>query len=246
VKLPEQVTRLGIVIGAVLAIVLSLRFLILPTSFFSARPHQAAAVEREMAKPLHYAGVARCRTCHAEQFDAKYAGFHRNIACENCHGPSAQHAADAKAAKPPKPREREFCLACHSYDASRPNGFPQVDPQKHNPRARCVLCHDPHDPVPPETPTQCSGCHGRIEHTKALSAHALLTCSECHKVDEQHMVQPRLALPTKPDDREFCGRCHAIGSTDPAASKAAVDLAAHGGTYVCWECHYAHLPEGRK
>jgi hypothetical protein len=53
VKLPEQVTRLGMVIAVLLAIVLSLRFLILPPSFFSARPHQAAKVEREMAKPLH-------------------------------------------------------------------------------------------------------------------------------------------------------------------------------------------------
>jgi hypothetical protein len=246
VKLPEQVTRLGMVIAVLLAIVLSLRFLILPPSFFSARPHQAAKVEREMAKPLHYAGVASCRTCHAQQFDAKYTGFHRNIACENCHGPSAQHAADANAAAPPKPRERKFCLACHAYDASRPDGFPQVDPQKHNPGMQCVSCHDPHHPVPPSTPTECSGCHGRIAHTKASSVHASLPCSECHKVDPQHMVQPRSALPTKPDSREFCGRCHAVGSADPAASKARVDLASHGGTYVCWECHYAHLPEGRQ
>ncbi len=60
------------------------------------------------------------------------------------------------------------------------------------------------------------------------------------------MTEPRLALPTKPDSREVCGRCHVSGATDPAASKVSVDMAAHGGTYVCWECHYAHLPEGRK
>jgi ribosomal protein S27AE len=60
------------------------------------------------------------------------------------------------------------------------------------------------------------------------------------------MIEPRSALPSKPDSREVCGRCHAAGSTDPLAAKAMVDLAKHGGTYVCWDCHYAHLPEGRK
>lgn len=245
-KLPEQVTRLGIVIAVIVAVVLLLRFLILPESLFSARPHQAAAVEREMAKPLRHAGVAVCRECHEEQFELKYGGKHRNIGCENCHGPAASHAADENAAKPRLPREREFCLACHAYDASRPNGFPQVDPLEHRPRKKCVSCHDPHDPVPPKVLTECTGCHGRIAHTKAMSTHALLPCASCHAVDERHMTEPRLALPTKPDSREVCGRCHAPGATDPAASKVTVDMAAHGGTYVCWECHYAHLPEGRK
>jgi hypothetical protein len=246
VKLPEQVTRLGVVIAAIVAVVLLLRFVILPDSAFSARPHQAATVVREMAKPVVHAGVAVCRECHEEQFELKYGGKHRNIGCENCHGPAAVHAADENAAKPPLPREREACLACHGYDSSRPNGFPQVDPLVHKPRKKCVSCHDPHDPVPPKPPTDCTGCHGRIEHTKALSSHALLPCASCHVVEEQHMTEPRLALPTKPDTREACGRCHVPGSTDPAASKVTIDMAAHGGTYVCWECHYAHLPEGRK
>jgi predicted CXXCH cytochrome family protein len=246
VKLPEQVTRLGIVIVSLLAVVLALRFLILPPEFFSAKPHQAAKVVREMAKQPHYAGVAACRKCHEEQFEAKYAGAHAGIGCENCHGPSLEHAANEKAPVPPKPREREFCLGCHAYQAARPDGFPQVDPSQHKPRKRCVSCHDPHDPVPPDPIADCTGCHGRIGHIKALSTHALLPCTECHKADEQHMVHPRQALPTKPTDREACGRCHSVETTDPAASKARVDLQQHGRSFVCWECHYAHLPEGPK
>jgi cytochrome c553 len=245
-RLPEQVTRLGFVIAAIIAVVLLLRLVVLPPSMFSAKPHQEAAVVREMAKPVRHAGVAACRECHEEQFQEKYGGAHRNINCENCHGPSAAHAADENAPKPPRPREREFCLRCHAYDASRPNGFPQVDPQQHRPGKKCLSCHEAHDPVPPKTPETCGGCHGRIERTKALSAHALVECSACHAVDERHMTEPRLALPTKPTSREVCGRCHAPDATDPAASKARVDLATHGRTYVCWECHYAHLPEGRK
>lgn len=250
-KLPEQVTRLGIVILAILAVVLSLRLLILPSllfSPFSAKPHQAAKVEREMQKPPHYAGVATCRKCHAEQYDAKYAGYHKTINCENCHGPSAAHAANEKdkALMPRRPKDREFCLACHAYDRTRPNGFPQVDPQEHNGRKQCVRCHDPHDPKPDEPVTDCGACHGRIARTKALSTHAPLACTECHTVNDQHMVHPRTALPSKPDNRESCGRCHASDTTDPAASKSRVDMATHGRAYVCWECHYAHLPEGPK
>jgi len=245
-RLPEQVTRLGIVIAVIVAAVLLLRFVILPESMFSARPHQLATMQREMAKPVSHAGVAACRECHQDEFEAKYGGKHRRIGCENCHGPSAAHATDEAAELPRKPREREDCLVCHAFDSSRPNGFPQVDPQEHKPGKRCVSCHDGHDPVPPKTPTECSGCHGRIDNTKALSAHAPLACADCHAVEEQHMLEPRSALPTKPASREVCGRCHAQDSVDPAASRARVDLASHGGTYVCWECHYAHLPEGRK
>ena len=45
------------------------------------------------------------------------------------------------------------------------------------------------------------------------------------------MIDLRQALPTKPDSREFCGRCHAAGSEDPAAAKARVDMAAHGRSF---------------
>ena len=245
-KVPEQVVRLGAVIIALLALVLTLRFVVLPASLFSARPHQAAKVEREMAKPLRHAGTASCRECHQDQVTAQSVGFHRNIGCENCHGPSALHAGGDKTATPRTDKDREFCLSCHAYNAARPNGFPQVDPAQHNAHKQCVRCHDPHDPKPPEEVKDCGGCHGRIARVKALSTHVTLACAECHKADEQHMLRPRSALPTKPDSREFCSRCHAATATGPAVSKSKVDFDSHGGKYLCWQCHYAHLPEGPK
>jgi hypothetical protein len=247
VKRPEQMQRLGIIVGLFLALVVT-RFFLLPESWISAKPHQAAKVVREMAKPVHYAGMMTCRECHKEQWDTKLGGFHRNIGCENCHGAAAAHVAnkDDKAAVPPKHRDREFCLGCHGFVASRPNGFPQVDGQKHKPGKRCVSCHDPHDPKPDEALQDCGGCHGLIARTKALSTHAQLACTECHQAPEQHMVEPRSAYPTKPQGREACARCHDKASTDPAASSSRVDFGSHGRTYVCWECHYAHLPEGIK
>lgn len=246
-KLPEQLKRLGVIVGLFLVVVV-VRFFLLPEPWISAKPHQAATVVREMGKPVHYAGMATCRECHEDEYSTKLGGRHRTIGCENCHGPAATHVAnkDDKAATPPKHRDREFCLGCHGFLASRPNGFPQVDGQEHNGRKKCVSCHDPHDPVPDETPTDCGNCHGRIARTKALSTHAALECTECHQVAEQHMTEPRSALPTRPTQRDACARCHDLNSTDAAAAKARVDFGSHGRTYVCWQCHYAHLPEGPK
>jgi hypothetical protein len=247
VKLPEQVKRLGVILALFLAVVVT-RFFLLPDTWISAKPHQAAKVVREMGKPVHYAGMATCRECHEEEYNTKLGGYHRGIGCENCHGPSAAHVAnkDDKAAMPVKHKDREFCLNCHGFVASRPNGFPQVDGEKHNARKKCVSCHDPHDPKPDEPPKECGGCHGRIAGLKALSTHAQVECRECHQVADQHMIEPRSALPTKPLTRDACARCHDTASTDPAAAKARVDFSKHGRTYVCWECHYAHLPEGPK
>jgi len=247
VKLREQLKRLGVIVGVFLIVVVT-RFFLLPETWISAKPHQAAKVVREMAKPAHYAGAATCGNCHEEQYNTKVAGHHRTINCENCHGPAAAHVAnkDDKDAVPPKHREREFCLNCHGFVPSRPNGFPQVDGDKHNARKKCVSCHDPHNPEPPETPTDCGGCHGRIARIKAVSTHSQLACTECHQVAPQHMLEPRSALPTKPEKREACARCHDTAATDPAASKARVDFSSHGRAFVCWECHYAHLPEGPK
>lgn len=241
-KIPEQVTRLGLLLILLVGVVFVLRFIVLPADLFSAKPHQAAAAKREMSKPVSYAGVTVCRQCHVEQFELKSAGYHRNVACETCHGPSTGHADDPSSVKPPAPRDRKFCPVCHGYDPSRPTGFPQINPASHNPLKPCITCHDPHDPVPPETPTECSACHGQIARTKALSSHALLPCTTCHEVQEQHKIQPRTARPTKPDSREFCGQCHASGQGPARAPK--IDLDEHGDTFLCWQCHYPHLPEG--
>lgn len=241
-KLPEQVRRLAVVTAAVLAAVLVVRFVVIPASYFSTKLHRANAVRREVARPVSFAGVVACRECHEEQVDTKSRGYHKNVACETCHGPSAKHADDPMEVKPYAPRDRKFCPVCHAYDAARPTGFPQINPTAHNPLKPCITCHSPHDPVPPEVPHECSACHAQIARTKALSSHALLECTTCHTASQQHKVAPRSALPTKPQTREFCGQCHASGATNPDAPS--VDLATHGGAYLCWQCHYPHQPEG--
>jgi hypothetical protein len=244
VRIPEQVKRLGAVLGALVAVILLLRFVVLPPSMFSAAPHQAAKVVREMGKPIHYAGMPACRECHAAIYDLKYGGHHRNIGCENCHGAAAAHASNPESGNPPLPTEREACYACHAFDPSRPNGFPQIEPAEHNPRKKCIRCHDPHDPAPPRRVEDCSGCHGAIVKTKATSSHALVECTTCHEVPDQHWTDPRSALPTKPMRREFCAQCHSADATESTAPK--VDFAAHGSSYKCWDCHYPHAPETKR
>ena len=84
----EQVRRLGLVVAILVGVVALMRFVVLPRSVFSTRLHQASTVKREVAKPVHFAGMAACRECHSDVYDTKAAGYHRNLGCEVCHGPA--------------------------------------------------------------------------------------------------------------------------------------------------------------
>lgn len=239
----EQVKRLGVVLAIFVAVVLLVRFVVIPQTYFSPRLHKASTVQREAAHPARFAGMAACRECHSDVYETKSASYHKGLACETCHGPSAGHAADPMSSKPYAPRDRTFCPVCHAYDRSRPTGFPQIIPAEHNEGLACIACHNPHDPVPPMVPQECSACHAQIARTKAVSRHAGLECTTCHQVSEQHKVSPRSAPPTKPQTREFCGQCHSSEAGSESAAPR-VDMTAHGSHYLCWQCHYPHLPEG--
>jgi cytochrome c553 len=239
-KLPDAVLRLAVVVillvGAVVA-ALSL----LPPALKSPTLQRAAAVQRESSREVKYAGAGACADCHEEEYTQKKGGFHRNLSCETCHGPAKNHTENPVDFKPPAPRDRQFCPTCHAYNASRPRGFPQINPVTHNPLKPCYTCHQPHDPKPPTVPGECQACHGEIERTKAVSPHALLECTTCHVTPDEHKVNPRGIRPTKPAAREFCGHCHGADSTVEGPPK--VELATHGEKYLCWQCHYPHMPE---
>ena len=242
-RIPEQVRRLTVVLVVIIGGVLVARFLLIPRSLVSEELHRSSTIERELAKPVSFAGSTLCQGCHEDVAGRVRKGFHKNLSCESCHGPAVKHAENPGEVKPFAPRDRKFCPLCHGYDPSRPTGFPQINPTAHNPVKPCITCHNPHDPVPPKTIEACAACHPQIQRTTAVSSHALLKCTTCHVVPAQHKKTPRSALPSKPESREFCGTCHAKGATERDAPK--VDLSAHGGTFLCWQCHYPHLPEGR-
>lgn len=246
-RIPEQIHRLAIVLAILVGATLLVRFVIIPRSLVSTELHWSETAQRELAKPVRFAGASACQDCHEDVATKKAKGFHKNVSCESCHGPAIKHAEDPGAVKPPAPRDRKFCPVCHAYDPSRPTGFPQINPTAHNPLKACISCHKPHDPVPPTVPRECSACHAQIERTKAVSSHALISCTTCHKAPDRHKSAPRAALPSKPETREFCGTCHGAATAAKNAPKEApkVDVSTHGGRNLCWECHYPHLPEGR-
>lgn len=245
--IPEQATRLGAVLTLLVVGVFVARA-VFPSAFVPAAVHQRATAEREAARPVKYAGAVACKECHEDESKEKLTGNHRDLSCETCHGPSQAHVTEAMAQpvelKPYAPRERDFCPRCHAYDRSRPTGFAQINPTTHYPQKPCYTCHKPHAPATKEAPQGCSACHAEIARTLAVSSHVLLECKTCHTVPDEHLTQPKKARPTKPETREFCGKCHARGSENKEAPK--IDLLAHEEKYPCWQCHYPHLPEGRK
>lgn len=253
-KIPSQIIQLGIVFIAVGVGVFLLRQKFVPDTFGDLGHYRAAAVALNADLDTHYAGWQECAICHPDKVETKNSSFHRNVSCESCHGPAVDHATNPMNVRPELPSGREFCLACHSYLTSRPTGFPQIIEERHNPVRPCTGCHNPHDPTPPATIQECSACHNSIARIKAVSPHAPLECETCHEVPAQHKVQPRANLPKKPFERAFCGTCHArdaqppevIGDVDLSVYDIPrIDLSTHGGTLVCWQCHYQHSPEAR-
>jgi hypothetical protein len=241
-KLPEQAVRVIIVFVVLAAGMFVVRQFIMPPEMKETTLIQTATMEREANKEIKYAGAEICRQCHEKEHDSKKSGYHRDLSCESCHGAAQKHVDGPTEVKPTSPTKRDYCAYCHTYNSSRPTGFPQINPDTHNPRKPCITCHNPHNPKPPQTPRSCAACHAQIERTKAGSYHALLECTVCHTTPEQHKTSPRAVTPTKPDKREFCGKCHAEGSG--AKGVPTVDMATHGEKYVCWQCHYPHMLGG--
>jgi hypothetical protein len=240
--MPQQVTRLGIAFAVLAIVFMAVRQRLVPDTFGEAGHYRAAAVDSIAAYPLQYAGHEECTLCHRPIAEKRSASNHSGVSCEVCHGPAAEHVRAPGSVKPPAPRERGFCPLCHGYDASRPSGFPQIDPVAHNPTVPCMSCHDPHAPEPPVVPGACRACHGRIASQKAVSHHAVLPCLTCHEAPDEHKVTPRLMRPGKPSSRDFCGGCHAEGAESPTYIPR-IDMSSHGEGYLCWQCHYPHHPE---
>ena len=242
-KIPEQLKRLSVLAIVAIVLFVPVRNLLVPADFGEYGHYRASALEEAAAQELHYAGHEICNDCHDDIVDTKYSGYHRTVACETCHGPAAAHIDDSDV-ELAAPRERGFCPMCHEYLASRPTGFPQIVAASHNPLRPCISCHNPHDPVPPETPKECTACHAAIARSKAVSHHVYVDCVHCHETPEEHKINPRQFLPTKPTDREFCGECHSKDAVTEQEIRR-VDLSTHGERYTCWQCHYPHLPEAR-
>jgi hypothetical protein len=241
-RLPEQIRHLIIPAAAIVVIFLVVRHFLVPASFGDWGHYRALSVIENAEIPVKYAGADSCTECHGEIAIAKQDGYHRTIACETCHGAAFGHTQEPDKQKPQIPTARSHCLLCHEYQPSRPTGFPQVVSESHNPLKQCIACHRPHDPKPPQEPKSCDACHATIQRTIGVSVHGGLDCTTCHEVPNNHRLYPRANMAKKPQSRETCGKCH--GGKDSKESKdiPKVDMVNHGGKYLCWECHYPHMP----
>ncbi len=242
--MPQQVVRLGVLFGLLVAALLAARHFLVPKTFGQLGHYRAAAADAVAATNVKYGGRELCATCHTDIAAKNQEGHHRTLSCEVCHGAAAAHADSPTDKKPAIPRQRKFCVLCHAYDPARPTGFPQIDPATHNTAQTCLTCHNPHAPEPPRPPDSCGACHGMIARTHGVSSHAGIACMTCHETPKEHRIQPHLTRPSKPARREFCGQCHA---PDAKSSKdiPRVDLASHYERQVCWQCHYPHFPEAK-
>lgn len=246
--MPQQLKRLVLVFALIITGFLTARHFLVPPTFGTLGHYRAAAIDSVASHPIHYAGARACVECHDDVVAEKAGSRHATVACEVCHGPAAKHAEDPDSGVPPAPRDRSKCPLCHGYNPSRPTGFPQIDPQTHNPGTPCFTCHKPHQPVTPHVPEQCSACHGQVARTKAVSPHAPLACTRCHETPDEHKVNPRLVLAGKPHDRELCGQCHSKDAEQPPETTKPIpriSLGSHGSSQGCWQCHYPHNPEAK-
>ncbi len=243
-RIPEQIRRLGILVILLGILFLVIRPLLIPPDFGQYGHFRGSAVDDIIDQKIKFAGREACNECHDDISLAKSEGFHKNLSCEICHGPAADHVEAPDEVLPPAPRERGYCPICHEYNPSRPTGFPQIRSASHNPSDPCISCHDPHVPEPPDTPKECSACHAEIDNSKSLSYHADIACTFCHETPELHKLKPREHIAGKPITRELCGKCHAQDANSDKNIRR-IDMASHETRYVCWQCHYPHLPEAK-
>lgn len=142
---PPQITRLLLLIFAIVISYLVARTLLTPASFRQHGFYRGDAVIERAALETTFAGKIACGKRYTEVIATLTKGSHHTLSCEGCHGPmSPEQLADPKA-KPTKPPEA-ICLRCHEANPSRPVSFKQIVVKDHY-EGKCLECHLPHQPT---------------------------------------------------------------------------------------------------
>jgi hypothetical protein len=135
-----------------------------------------------------YADPVTCKTCHADNYTTLTNSVHKNMSCENCHGPGQEH--ETSGAPITINTSAELCKQCHTEIVGRPSSFPQIDVTTHGQQQSCVTCHNPHNPIIPAIPHQVEGyndcrlCHtpgGLAPFPASHEGRTSSTCLTCHQ-----------------------------------------------------------------
>ena len=244
-RIPQQLIPLAVIFAVAITGLIVARQLLVPETFGKYGHYRAAAVGEIAEQEIVYAGAQACFECHDDVAEAKAESNHQTVSCEVCHGPAAAHIEEPDEFTPEAPRGRGKCPLCHGYNPARPSGFPQILPELHNPGKACMTCHDPHAPILPHAPENCSACHRQIASEKMVSHHTTLECTVCHQTPEEHLSSPAAFPAERPRSNDLCGTCHDRGADSPREIPR-IDLSTHGERYLCWECHYPHHPEAAR
>src|SRR4029453_10107929 len=102
-----------------IALLLTARWLLVPSDYGRLGAYRASAITDNQTRPIVHAGQAACASCHSDVVDVRRSNAHERIGCEACHGPLATHAADP-ASPARKPDARAICSTCHTPDTAKP------------------------------------------------------------------------------------------------------------------------------
>lgn len=139
---------------ALLLAIFAARELFVPDDFgvhgdsFTYNFYRLGNVEEWQQFPVKYQGRDTCTECHRDNVRTVRRSPHRNIECENCHGPAAGHPDDVEFL--PRNTERTLCLRCHAsleYPNAARIQIPPINNRLHFRRQECVECHNPHNPT---------------------------------------------------------------------------------------------------
>ena len=143
---------LWVAIGLV-ALILIVRPFLVPDDFgvhgrnFTYGFHRLSNIQDWKDFPVKYQGREYCLDCHEKNFNLISTSSHKNIQCENCHGPAVGHPDEHEDLAVDK--SRELCIRCHAsleYPNSNRASLPHINNQRHKRKRPCSNCHNPHNP----------------------------------------------------------------------------------------------------
>ena len=178
-RIPQQLLPLTALLILILGALITARLLLVPDTFGDYGHYRADAVNEVAALEITYAGQEVCSECHDDIFETKRESHHRGVSCEVCHGPAVDHAEAPDEITPSAPRGRGYCPLCHGYNPARPSGFPQINPERHNPGKPCMTCHDPHSTGSGLIEEELTPSHGKFLRPTGSKS----LCADCHGIE---------------------------------------------------------------